>query len=80
MSTQAPSEWMGKAEVKSVACISDKTIDRLAREGRIGVLQIPGVGKRMFRRADVEALVASGIRPATRGSEAQTESRAMVPA
>jgi hypothetical protein len=68
MSSKTLSEWMSKAEVKSFACLSDKTIDRLTREGQIGVLQIPGVCKRMFKRADVEALVASGIHPATANS------------
>jgi hypothetical protein len=57
-------DWMSTPEAELFACMTYKTLCRLAREGRIGTLKIEGVGKRMWSRADIEALVTSGTRPA----------------
>jgi excisionase family DNA binding protein len=66
MASESVSQWMTKQEATALGCISRSTLERLAREGRIGVLKLPGVSKTMFNRADVEALVAAGTRVATR--------------
>jgi predicted site-specific integrase-resolvase len=76
MSPSPNPNWMRTPEVTAYACISTRTLKRLVREGKIGVLKLAGVDKTMYCRADVEALVAQGTRPAK--VEAQSESMAGV--
>jgi predicted site-specific integrase-resolvase len=76
MSQKSLSEWMRSVEVQERLQVSQKTVKRLGDEGRIGVLDVPGVSRRLYSRADVEALVARAIRPAT----IQPERRALATA
>lgn len=46
------------SEVASMARVSDETIHRWARLGRLPSQQLGGDGPRRFKRADVEAFIA----------------------
>jgi hypothetical protein len=69
MSAAKTDEWWTMAKVRATLPFSPKTITKLADEGRIGSLLVPGVGRRLFSREDVERLATSSVRPATVGRE-----------
>ena len=73
-------QWMRSVEVQRFLQVSGKTISKLADEGRIGVLDVPGVQRRLYRRSDVEALMARAVRPATIGVEAEAKTGVLVEA
>jgi excisionase family DNA binding protein len=60
-------ELMTVAQVAEALMVSDETIHRWSREGRLPVVRLPGGrpgrGLKRFRRADVEALINGDNEP-----------------
>lgn len=66
MRDRASSTWLkGTEAMEMMGGISKQTLARVVDEGRIGIMQIPGVKARRYRRADVEILIAKSTRLAT---------------
>jgi hypothetical protein len=73
MTPEPLSEWMRSKETLALLHIAPRTLTKLCEEGRIGVLAIPGITKKLYRRADVEALLAQAYRPATISASTTTQ-------
>ena len=61
--------WIQLGEVERRLGVSGPVVARLVAEGRIGTLTLPGVRRRSYSAADVDALVSLGTVPATAGVE-----------
>lgn len=72
MNPKPVSAWMSQREAITSLCVSETKLRRMAKEGRIGTLSVPGVTKTSYSRADVMALVEAGSRPATMPAERRT--------
>ena len=62
-------EWVTGAEGCRILGVCRETLVRIANDGRIGVREIPGVSRRRYSRQDLERVVKSSVRPASRPVE-----------
>ena len=58
-------EWLLPSEAARELGIGPETVKRLGQRGKITVRQVPGVNRRHYLAADVRALAARSITPAS---------------
>ena len=61
-----PRIWVTSGEAARRLGVAANTIHRLADEGQVGTLKIPGVRVRRFRVADIDRLLDESSTPARR--------------
>ena len=57
--------WLQSGEVCRELGITPPTLSKLVQDGRIGVLKIPGIGRRRYNASDVAAILAANSVNAT---------------